>query len=124
MAPVGPVQTYAKLENNDSSREHPDHFRLDTSSISNPPNPSLYSKPSTERFPMTLKEILLQELETADDALIADTLTWVQTHKHRPSQSHNPPSIVEFFRNSPLCEFADEIDLSRDQSPIPDRITL
>ena len=45
MAPVGPVQTYAKLENKDSSREHPDHFRLDTSSISNPPNPSLYSKP-------------------------------------------------------------------------------
>jgi hypothetical protein len=33
-------------------------------------------------------------------------------------------SIVEFFRNSPLCEVADELDLTRDQSPIPDRIAL
>jgi hypothetical protein len=33
-------------------------------------------------------------------------------------------SIVDFFRNSPLCEFADEIDLIRDQSPIPDRVIL
>jgi hypothetical protein len=45
-------------------------------------------------------------------------------------QSLNPPkptdetSIVEFFRNSPLCEVADELDLTRDQSPIPDRIAL
>jgi hypothetical protein len=33
-------------------------------------------------------------------------------------------SIVDFFRNSPLCEVADELDLTRDQSPIPDRIAL
>jgi hypothetical protein len=33
-------------------------------------------------------------------------------------------SIVDFFRNSPLCEFADEIDLTRDQSLIPDRVIL
>ncbi len=33
-------------------------------------------------------------------------------------------SIVDFFRNSPLCEFADELDLTRDQSPIPDRVIL
>jgi hypothetical protein len=47
-------------------------------------------------------------------------------------QSLNPPnaapadesSIVDFFRNSPLCEVADELDLTRDQSPIPDRIAL
>jgi hypothetical protein len=32
--------------------------------------------------------------------------------------------IVDFFRNSPLCEVADELDLTRDQSPIPDRIAL
>jgi hypothetical protein len=28
-------------------------------------------------------------------------------------------SIVDFFRNSPLCEVVDELDLTRDQSPIP-----
>lgn len=47
-------------------------------------------------------------------------------------QSLNPPktapadesSIVDFFRNSPLCEVADELELARDQSPIPDRIAL
>lgn len=33
-------------------------------------------------------------------------------------------SIVDFFRNSPLCDFADELDLTRDQSPIPDRVIL
>lgn len=33
-------------------------------------------------------------------------------------------SIVDFFRNSPLCEFADELDLTRDQSSIPDRVIL
>ena len=36
----------------------------------------------------------------------------------------NNTSIVDFFRNSPLCEFADELDLTRDQSPIPDRVIL
>jgi hypothetical protein len=46
-----------------------------------------------------------------------------------PSQEPRTPnlnqtSIVDFFRNSPLCEFADEIDLTRDQSLIPDRVIL
>lgn len=36
----------------------------------------------------------------------------------------NNTSIVDFFRNSPLCEFADELDLTRDQSPIPYRVIL
>lgn len=36
----------------------------------------------------------------------------------------NNTSIVDFFRNSPLCEFADELDLTRDQSSIPDRVIL
>ena len=36
----------------------------------------------------------------------------------------NNTSIVDFFRNSPICEFADELDLTRDQSPIPDRVIL
>ncbi len=33
-------------------------------------------------------------------------------------------SFVAFFRNSPLCDVADEIDFSRDQSPVPDRVAL
>ena len=45
-----------------------------------------------------------------------------------PSENRTPnldnTSIVDFFRNSPLCEFADELDLTRDQSPIPDRVIL
>jgi hypothetical protein len=41
-----------------------------------------------------------------------------------PSTNLFETSIVDFFRNSPLCEVADELDLTRDQSPIPDRITL
>ncbi|MGI0493906.1 hypothetical protein ACN4EG_19155 [Alkalinema pantanalense CENA528] len=40
------------------------------------------------------------------------------------TQNINQTSIVDFFRNSPLCEFADELDLTRDQSPIPDRVIL
>ncbi|MEB3291869.1 MAG: hypothetical protein VKJ24_01790, partial [Synechococcales bacterium] len=41
-----------------------------------------------------------------------------------PTPSLNQTSIVDFFRNSPLCEFADKLDLTRDQSPIPDRVIL
>ena len=45
-----------------------------------------------------------------------------------PSENRTPnldnTSIVDFFRNSPLCEFADELDLTRDQSPIPYRVIL
>ncbi|KAM3093191.1 hypothetical protein ACKFKG_03760 [Phormidesmis sp. 146-35] len=42
-----------------------------------------------------------------------------------PLETHAPEtSLVEFFRNSPLCEVAEALDLSRDQSPILDRISL
>lgn len=41
-----------------------------------------------------------------------------------PSSSNTEVSIVEFFRSSPLCEVADELDLTRDKSPVPDRIVL
>lgn len=45
-----------------------------------------------------------------------------------PQLNHTPnlnqTSIVDFFRSSPLCEFADKLDLTRDQSPIPDRVIL
>jgi hypothetical protein len=83
---------------------------------------------------MTLKEILLQELETTDDTLIAEIIAWVRSHKRQiasaaTSDQVSPPpstqfSIVDFFRRSPLCEVADELDLTRDRSPIPDRIAL
>jgi hypothetical protein len=73
---------------------------------------------------MTLKEILLQELETADDSLISQTIDWLRSHKQPTSSANAPGSIVEFFRNSPLCEVSEELDLTRDRSPIPDRITL
>jgi hypothetical protein len=72
---------------------------------------------------MTLKEILLQELETADDALISQTIDWLRSHKQSTLSANAPGSIVEFFRNSPLCEVAEELGLTRDRSPIPDRIT-
>jgi hypothetical protein len=39
-----------------------------------------------------------------------------------PPQSE--ASLVEFFRRSPLCEVADEIDLSRDQRVVSDRVVL
>ena len=41
-----------------------------------------------------------------------------------PMQKAESNSLVEFFRNSPLCEVADQIDLTRDQSSIPDRVIL
>ena len=40
------------------------------------------------------------------------------------SMTEKAGSLVTFFRNSPLCEVADELDLTRDQSLIPDRIRL
>jgi hypothetical protein len=63
---------------------------------------------------MTLKEILLQELETADDELVTQTIDWLRSHKSSSAAVETSPSIVEFFRNSPLCEVAEELDLTRD----------
>lgn len=40
---------------------------------------------------MTLKEILLQELETADDAVIAETIEWVRSRK--ASKQHQTPEL-------------------------------
>jgi hypothetical protein len=73
---------------------------------------------------MTLKELLLQELETADDTLIRQTIDWLRSHKPPIPAEKTSDSLVDFFRNSPLCEVADELDLTRDRSPIPDRIQL
>ena len=56
---------------------------------------------------MTLKETLLQELETADDALITATIDWVRSRKHDHS---TPPTSGEPIRRGAklgdLLEFA------------------
>jgi hypothetical protein len=68
----------------------------------------------------------LQELETQLLQLDpAQKIHLIQVLTQSLASSPAPePSIVDFFRNSPLCEVADELDLSRDSSPIPDRIIL
>jgi hypothetical protein len=56
---------------------------------------------------MTLKETLLQELETADDALITATIDWVRSHKRQvasPSASGEP--IQRGAKLGDLLEFA------------------
>jgi hypothetical protein len=75
-------------------------------------------------LPQNLDGAHLQELATADDELITKTIDWLRSHKPSSSALEALPSIVDFFCNSPLCEVADEIDLTRDRSPIPDRIQL
>lgn len=40
---------------------------------------------------MTLKEILLQELETADEALITATIDWVRSRKGNPTTRDRSP---------------------------------
>jgi hypothetical protein len=40
---------------------------------------------------MTLKDLLLQELETADDELITQTIDWLRSHK-RPTSEATPSS--------------------------------
>jgi hypothetical protein len=47
---------------------------------------------------MTLKETLLQELETADDELITAAIDWVRSHKHQPAPP--PDSSSDIIRGS------------------------
>ena len=77
---------------------------------------------------MTIQELERQLLTLDRNELIRIIQVMAQSLA-TPSQEPRTPnldqtSIVDFFRNSPLCEFADEIDLTRDQSPIPDRVIL
>lgn len=56
---------------------------------------------------MTLKETLLQELETADDELITATIDWVRSRKHDhsiPASSGAP--IRRGAKLGDLIEFA------------------
>jgi hypothetical protein len=54
---------------------------------------------------MTLKDILLQELETADDQTIADTIDWVRSRKRVPSIQ--PPSGEPIRRGNKLGDLAE-----------------
>jgi hypothetical protein len=45
---------------------------------------------------MTLKETLLQELETADDELITAAIDWVRSRKHQPA----PPPSSDIVRGT------------------------
>jgi hypothetical protein len=56
---------------------------------------------------MTLREILLQELEASDDQFIAQTIEWVRSHKHNASASPaNSPSTQQGAKLGNLLEFA------------------
>jgi len=61
-------------------------------------------------------QVLAQSLTTAP--------SWEPDQSLIPTSQPVQTSIVDFFRHSPLCEVTDELDLRRDQSPIPDRIIL
>jgi hypothetical protein len=79
---------------------------------------------------MTIQE-LEQQLLNLDQGerlrliqFLTQSLLIAPTTQVRPPIPQSETSIVDFFRNSPLCEIADELDLTRDPSPIPDRIRL
>jgi hypothetical protein len=59
---------------------------------------------------MTLKEILLQELETADEAVIAETIEWIRSRKAQqqphPSQASSGQPILRGAKLGDLLEFA------------------
>jgi transglutaminase/protease-like cytokinesis protein 3 len=73
---------------------------------------------------MSIQELEAQllRLDMGDRQRIVQVL--LQSLTPPQNTSPNESSIVDFFRNSPLCEVADELDLTRDQRPIPDRISL
>lgn len=51
---------------------------------------------------MTLKEILLQELENADDAVIAETIGWIRSRKAMQSSTSQIPSGSPILREAKL----------------------
>jgi hypothetical protein len=56
---------------------------------------------------MTLKDILLQELEAADEQLIAETIDWVRSRKQvPPAQSSSGEPIRRGNKLGDLLEFA------------------
>jgi hypothetical protein len=57
---------------------------------------------SLEPLTMTLKEILLQELETADDGLLTETIAWVRSRKGLSGESL--PSRETIRRGAKVCD--------------------
>ncbi len=76
---------------------------------------------------MTIQELEKQLLTLAPDEkrrLIQLLTQSLATETTSASAAQETESLVEFFRNSPLCEVADQLDLTRDRSLIPDRVQL
>jgi hypothetical protein len=73
---------------------------------------------------MTIQELEQQllSLDPAEKLRLIQLLSESLTAK-MPIQK-TEASLVEFFRNSPLCEVADELELSRDKSLFVDRVHL
>ncbi|MCY7406931.1 MAG: hypothetical protein LH631_06000 [Alkalinema sp. CAN_BIN05] len=72
---------------------------------------------------MTLKESVLQGIETADDKLLEELLQLIRSRTTKKSTLTLSDTIVDFFRNSPLAEAINsgELDLSRDRTIEADR---
>lgn len=69
-------------------------------------------------------EQLLLSLDPAEKHHLIQLLSQSLTPQTASTPDKAESSLVEFFRNSPLCEVADELDLTRDDSAIPDRVNL
>lgn len=69
---------------------------------------------------MTIQELEQQLLNLEP----AEKLRLIQRLSQSLAPQKSNASLVDFFRNSPLCKVADEIDLNRDRSPILDRVHL
>lgn len=80
---------------------------------------------------MTLKEILLQELETADDSVIAEIIDWVRSRKAltenaKASHKFTLAEAIAQFREQTIAEGI-EIDPEeiwgdvRDRTPVSDQ---
>jgi len=72
---------------------------------------------------MTLKESVLQGIETADDKLLEDLLQLIRSRTTQKSTLTLSDTIVDFFRNSPLAEAINsgELDLSHNRTIEADR---
>jgi hypothetical protein len=73
---------------------------------------------------MSIQELEAQLLDLDQNERQRIVQILLQSLTPPQNASSNESSIVDFFRNSPLCEVADELDLTCDQSPMPDRISL
>lgn len=75
---------------------------------------------------MTIKEQLIREIEQTPEALLIQFMQVWRSTKQTSRVNQSPTKLSEFFRQSPLAEFAatGDLDLSRDKSLSPDRFIL